>query len=82
MSQKVIELVQVESATRRPKLHNLEEGDKIGNYKVVNVSEKKCEHMKRRWEFNRQISEDPPKAQSTCLLCGDEKEYVVSKNPE
>ena len=58
-------------------LYKAEVGDKVGNYKVVEVEKVECDHPKRNWHLDNQHSEHIPIIMGTCTVCGDTREIDV-----
>jgi len=54
-------------------LKDLEEGDMVGSYKVIEVEKQECKHPERTWRLDEDCSEDPPTMTGHCRVCGHEK---------
>lgn len=77
---KIITLEQVEATGYTDvKADGVEEGDKIGDFRVVGIQEVDCDHPKARWSMSGKITEGDPVVKATCQVCGESGSLDIPK---
>ncbi len=80
MPKKEIALEQISEHNHTPREFSAKEvGDEVGNYRVVDVSEVRCDHPEYRYHLTSGKPRDERTVKRTCKICGEEDEAPLEE---
>jgi len=62
------------------KAEEVEEGEKVGDFRVADVQEVECDHPKVKCSMGDQVPEGDPTVKATCQVCGESEEVNILRS--